>query len=826
MTFLLTLLIGVGVLGWLVSLGLPVMAYTAIFGASVVICHGLGVISTVGWILYPLAIAWLVGVQIPLGRQKWLTPTLFSFFKQRLPKISATEQAALDAGDTWWEAKLLQGAPDWKQYTQSSFKGLSPRETDFIHQQVETLCEMLDDWATVHHQMDLSEEVWAYLKKERFFGMGISTQYSGLGFSALAHSCIIAKIATRSMSAAITTMVPNSLGPAELLIKYGTQTQKEHYLPKLATGQEIPCFALTSSVAGSDAGAIQDQGIVCQGHFGGQQVVGIRLNWDKRYITLAPVATVLGLAFKLYDPEHLLGQKDALGITLALIPTDHPGVDTGQRHFPLNMAFLNGPTRGKDVFIPLEWIIGGPKRIGQGWRMLMDCLSEGRGISLPALSAGASMVAYRMTGAYALLRKQFKTSIGHFEGVQEKLARIGGYSYAIEAMRVMAAGAIGQHLKPSVVTAISKYHMTEMARTVVNDAMDIHAGKGIMLGPNNYLGRLYQSIPICITVEGANILTRSLMIYGQGAIRCHPFLMREIEAFKLGAQDLKKGIKAFDRVLVAHVGYFLKNAVKSVCLSLSQGRWARPVLNEPLDSYIKPLNWFSTLLATVTDVSLLMLGGHLKRKEQLSGRLGDVLSHLYMGMSVVKYYCDQGKPQEDWPFVQWVLQSCLNRIQQAFKGIFQNFPVPGVGHAMSVAFLTFKWSCDPPSDELSQQVAQGVMQNGDLRKRLTQFCFVSQQKTQGTRGVEHAFEQMAVILPLETRIQQAIRNGTLNPTPCVQTLVAAAQEAQVISAQEANTLIDFYLAQDEAIQVDEFLNDELKGNCAPCKDPIEAAQIG
>ena len=503
-------------------------------------------------------------------RKDKITRPIFKMFKSVLPPMSQTEKEALEAGDVWWDAELFKGNPNWNELLNYKKPELTAEEQSFVDNQVETVCNMVSDWDINFKDKDLPKEAWDYLKNEGFWGLIIPKAYGGKEFSAFAHSTIVCKLSTRSSVLGITTMVPNSLGPAELLLHYGTEEQKNYYLPRLAKGTDIPCFALTGPKAGSDAGAIPDNGIVCKGEFEGKEVIGIRVTWDKRYITLAPVATVLGLAFKMYDPDGLIGDKEDIGITVALIPTSHKGVEIGDRHHPMGQAFMNGPTRGKDVFIPMDWIVGGQDYAGKGWRMLVECLSAGRGISLPSSSAATAKIAYRATGAYSVLREQFKTQIGKFEGVEEALARIAGETYQMEAARIMTAGAVDLGVKPSVVTAIAKYHMTESARSILNDAMDIHGGRGVIMGERNYISTGYMSMPISITVEGANILTRNLMIFGQGAVRCHPFVFREMQA--ANNESEQQGVDEFDSLFFRHIGYGLSNFIRTLTLGLTAGK--------------------------------------------------------------------------------------------------------------------------------------------------------------------------------------------------------------------------------------------------------------
>ncbi len=568
--------------------------------------------------------------------------------------MSDTERDAIEAGSVWWESELFRGAPDWGQLLHYKTPVLSDEEQVFLDGPVDQLCAMIDDWDITHNLMDLPEDMWAFLKKHRFFGMIIPKKYGGLEFSAYGHSSVVMKISSRSISAGVTVMVPNSLGPAELLLHYGTEAQKDYYLPRLADGREIPCFALTGPDAGSDAGSIPDTGVVCKGDFEGKKVIGLKLNWEKRYITLGPVATVLGLAFKVYDPDGLLGGEVDRGITCALIPADTPGVEIGNRHFPMNAAFQNGPNSGKDVFIPMDYLIGGEKNIGKGWRMLVKSLSAGRGISLPAMGASAGKSAARVTGAYARIRKQFNTSIGKFEGVEESLARIGGLAYMMEAGRLLTVSALDSGEKPSVITAILKYHNTEKMRQVINDSMDIHGGRGICMGPSNYIARAYQAVPVGITVEGANILTRSMIIFGQGAIRCHPYLVKEMDAAT--QIDETAGRLAFDSALVGHIGYFATNICRAFVYGISGSHLAESPLPGRMSTYYKRLGQMSAAFAATSDLALMILGGAFKRKEKLSGRFADALSYMFYASAVLKKFEDDGRPRLDIPLVEWSAQ--------------------------------------------------------------------------------------------------------------------------------------------------------------------------
>ena len=737
-------------------------------------------------------------------RRERLSRPVFEFFKRVLPPMSDTEQEALEAGDTWWDADLFKGAPDWKKWLQLPFPQLSEEEEAFLENQTETLCEMISDWDIVHVDKDLPPQAWDYLKKEKFFGMIIPKEYGGLGFSALAHSTIVTKIATRSASAAVTAMVPNSLGPAELLMKYGTDEQRQHYLPRLACGEDIPCFALTGPEAGSDAGAMTDTGVVCKGEYQGKECLGISRNWNKRYITLAPVATVLGLAFKLQDPDQLLGEETDRGITVALIPTDHPGVQIGHRHFPMGMTFMNGPTRGENVFIPLEWIIGGVERAGQGWRMLVECLSEGRAISLPALGTATGKLSYRLTGAYARLRVQFNLAIGNFEGVEEAMARIAGHAYQLEAARIITAGAVDNHIKPAVISAIAKFHMTEKSRMVIQDAMDIHAGRGLIMGPSNYLAHAYMSMPIGITVEGANILTRNLMIFGQGAIRCHPFIAREMTAAK--HPDAEAGLRDFDSLIFRHIGYGISNFVRTLTLGLSGGLVAARPVRDRTAGYYQQLTRMSSALAMVSDISMLLFGGELKRKERLSARLGDVLSQLYLASTVLRYYEHHHRAPDDLPYVQWNLELALYECQRAFNDFFANLPNRPV--AVVLKRIVFPWgdAYRKPSDRLDHEIVQAMWTDTELRDRITRHAFIGKQAEDPAFIVEDAFQKVLQTKPVRDRIRQAIRSGTLPRDANLHTLVTEATAQEICTTEEADAYIAAEEARNRAIQVDEHLS--------------------
>ena len=764
--------------------------------------------QTVIQIVYFLLVSGIVLFGVPAIRRKLVSGTVLKLFRRILPAISATEQEAIDAGTVWWDGELFSGHPDWEKLLAYPKCGLSEAEQAFLGNEVEELCAMLNDWDITHNRCDLPESVWQFIRERGFFGMIIPKQYGGLEFSAQAHSAVIAKIASRSGTAAVTVMVPNSLGPAELLLHYGTDEQKDKYLHRLARGQEVPCFALTGPYAGSDAGAIPDYGILCKGEFSGEKdVLGIRLNWEKRYITLAPKATLLGLAFKLYDPDGLLGFDVNRGITLALIPTDLEGVSIGRRHLPMNSAFLNGPTEGKNVFIPLDFIIGGVERIGHGWRMLMECLAKGRSISLPASSVGGMKMAARTSGAYCRVRRQFNLPIGRFEGVEEALARIGVHTYMTDAARGLTALALDMGEKPSVISAIMKYHSTERGRIVINDAMDLHGGKGISLGPDNYLGNSYQQTPIGITVEGANILTRTLMIFGQGAIRSHPYVLKEVAATR--EQDQEKAEHLFDDALFGHIGFALSNMARSLVFGLTGGRGIPVPKGVVCRRYYQQMTRFSSAFALSADLAMAVLGGSLKRREMISARLGDVLGLLYLCSATMKRFADDGRPSSDLPLVHWAMQDALYRMQQALSGVIQNFPNVLVRCMLKLLVFPLGRRFAPPSDRLGHEVAALLMQPGEVRDRLTSGMYIPDDEQQAVGALEAALSSTLECEPLLAQLHAARRTGRLTAMEELQR-IAEAGKIGIISAEQALMLERDYALCRKVIMVDDFAPDELQ----------------
>lgn len=776
-------------------LGVPIWTWILLIGLLLFLLHA----PLFGWIIFG-AVAFIFNLP-PIRRfvlSRWIMKAIQSF--KLLPTISATEQAAIDAGTVWIEREFFSGRPNFQRLIQQIYPQPNSEVQAFLDGPVEQVCRMASDWEITRRQ-DLPPEVWAYLKQERFFGMMIPQEYGGLGFSYTAYSAVMTKLASRSFTHTATVGVTNSLGPAKLLLYYGTPAQKAYYLPRLARGEEIPCFALTEPHAGSDAASLTSEGVVFKGEDG---KLYLRLNWQKRYITLGAIATLLGLAFRLKDPDNLLGKGEQVGITCALIPTDTAGVVLGRRHDPMGVPFYNSPTEGHDVVVSAEQIIGGVKQAGQGWKMLMQALAAGRGIGFPATCTGIAKLVARVTGAYARVRRQFGLPIGRFEGIEAPLARIGGLTYLIDAMRLYTCGAVEQGEQPSVVSAISKYTSTELARQIINDGMDIMGGAGICRGPRNLLANIYIATPIPITVEGANILTRTLMIFGQGTIRCHPYLYSEIQALRNADLD------TFDRAFWSHLGLIIQNSFRSVLLSLSRGYLARVPVRDATAAYYRKLAWASATFAWLTDISLISLGGSLKRREQLSGRFADVLSWMYLTTAVLRRYEAEGRQSEDLPFVHWAAQYALAQIQQAFLGIFSNMPVPVLGTILRHPVALW-WRINPigtpPSDLLSHQIAQSMQTLSSQRDRLTAGIHLPTDPTEALGRLEQAFTLLTQAEPILKTIKQASQNGQL-PSEKPEQLVAAAYEAGIIQADQVDLLRQAEIARNDAVQVDSFTLEE------------------
>jgi acyl-CoA dehydrogenase len=775
---------------------------------------GLAWIAALGWLAaWPVALTTGVVAAVavigavfllPGVRRGLVTAQIFKPFRKALPSMSQTEKDALEAGTVWWEGELFAGKPDWNRLLAFPKPTLTPEEQRFLDVETDELCRLTKDWECTQQQ-DMPAEVWRYIKEKGFLGMIIPKEFGGKGFSAYAHSQVVTKLSTRSSAPAVTVMVPNSLGPAELLLHYGTPEQKRHYLPRLASGQDIPAFALTSPWAGSDAASIPDSGVICRDIYQGREVLGMRVSFDKRYITLAPVCTVFGLAFRLYDPMHLLGDVEDLGITCALVPHDHPGVDIGRRHFPLNAVWMNGPIRGKDVFMPLEFIIGGPKMAGQGWRMLMECLAAGRSISLPGSNTGMLKMTARAVGAYARVRYQFKTAVGKFEGVEEALTRIGANAYLCDAARVMTAGAIDLGEKPSVVSAIVKYHVTERARQSVNDGMDVIGGKGICLGPQNFLGRAYQQVPVGITVEGANILTRSLILFGQGAIRCHPYVLKEMDAARSG------DLKAFDDAFWGHIGYTFNNAARALVMGMTGSHFVAVPANiaPEVRRYYQQLTRFSAAFAFIADISMGTLGGALKRKEKLSARLGDILSLMYLASATLKRFEDEGRQRDDLPLLHWAIWDCMFKIQNAFEGVIANFPNALFAMLLRrVVVFPLGRPYVVPSDKLGHEVATLLINPSETRDRLTSDVHLPTDLEEPVGALEAALLATLAAEPIEAKVRQAIKRGEFKPgllvNGGVDALYDAAFTAGIISGEEHRLIHRRGELRDKVIRVDDF----------------------
>ncbi|RDI46044.1 acyl-CoA dehydrogenase [Aquicella lusitana] len=767
--------------------------------------NGLTAGVTLGWIAF---LAVFLPLNISMWRRRFISQPLFNFYRKVMPKMSRTEREAITAGTVTWEADLFRGNPDWQKLLSFPRPKLTEEEQAFIDGPVETLCRMINDWDITHNRADLPPAMWEFLKKEGFFGLIIPKQYGGKQFSAFAHSQILVKISGRSITVSSTVAVPNSLGPAELLLHYGTEEQKEYYLPRLARGEEMPCFALTSPEAGSDAGAMSDHGIVCYEEQQGKRVLGIRLNWDKRYITLAPVATVIGLAFKLYDPDHLLGDKEDIGITCALIPRNTPGVTIGRRHFPLNTPFQNGPIQGKNVFIPMDWIIGGAAQAGKGWRMLMECLAAGRAITLPASTVGGAKVLSYATGAYSRIRKQFNIPIGRFEGIEEPLARIGAYTYLMDAARTLAAGAVDMGEKPSVASAIVKYHVTELGRTIACDGMDIHGGKGICLGPKNYIGRGYESSPIAITVEGANILTRNMIIFGQGAIRCHPYVLAELEAAQL--TDNKAALAAFDKAVIRHMAFGISNVIRSLVLGLT-GSYIVHAPKGKLKRYFQQATRFASAFALITDVSMLSLGSNLKRKESISARLGDILSYLYLLSSTLKQYHDQGENNDDLPVVHFISQYCLFNIQERFDEIIKNFPNRWMAALLRLFIFPLGKHFSKPKDRLNHKIAGLLMAPTETRQRIAAGAFLSPVKENVLADIQDALIKTIAAEPIEKLIKTAKQDEAVHGYTLFEQ-AQSALERKIITVEQFDIFMQAEEARKKVIAVDDFLTEDLARN--------------
>jgi acyl-CoA dehydrogenase len=752
------------------------------------------------WALVPLVTVLLV-LNIGVLRRAVLTKPVFGLLKKTMPSMSVTEREALEAGTTWWEKELFSGKPDWSEFAQIGLPQLTAEEQSFLDNEVSELCGMLNEWDITNNRKDLPPEAWQYLKDKGFFGLIIPKSFGGREFSHYAQSRIMSKIASRSGTAAVTAMVPNSLGPGELLMNYGTEEQKNRWLPGLAKGNEIPCFGLTGPEAGSDAGSIPDTGIVCKGMHDGEEVLGLRLTFSKRWITLAPVATVVGLAFKLHDPEGLLGDasKKEYGITCALIPANHPGMEIGKRHNP-GSPFMNGPIFGTDVFIPMDWVIGGAAMAGKGWRMLIECLGAGRGVSLPALSTASGEVNYRLVGAYARIRRQFNTEIGKFEGVQEATADIASTAYALEAFRQLVTKGL-ETGSPSVMTAMAKYHATEMMRKSVEHSMDIVGGRAIQQGPRNFLVYSYHSVPVAITVEGANILTRSLMIFGQGAMRCHPYLFNEMQAMQ--DEDQARGIKTFDALFTAHLGHVFSNLVRTKLLGLTRGHFSNVPANADDFSarWYQRINLLSASFASMSDIALAVLGGNLKRRELLSARLGDIHSQLFIACSILKYHSAHPRTRAEDVHAEYALKLTLHKAQQALNEFADNFPVGWVAKLVRFLTLPFGALVSKPSDDLTRELGDLMLEDNPVRQHLAQYVYVSHEPDDAAGRVESTYQMLLALGPLWTTWLK--NQNKLNGANMSEKLQDAVNK-NIIQPQDVTRLLEYDARRFDCILTDAF----------------------
>jgi acyl-CoA dehydrogenase len=801
-----------------VSLLTATLAY-----AGAMLIYAFTTAAPISTLLLVAVFAVLVLLNIDAFRIRFISRPFLRTYRRMLPSMSQTEKDALEAGTVWWDGELFTGGPDWDKLLSATPPRLSPEEQAFIDGPCEELCRMIDDWDITHRRADLPPHLWDYIKSKGFFAMIIPKKYGGLEFSAYAHSCVLVKLSSRSGVVASTVAVPNSLGPGELLLHYGTEEQRSYYLPRLARGEEVPCFGLTGPRAGSDAASIPDTGIVCKGLYEGREIVGIKLNFSKRYITLAPVATVIGLAFKMFDPDRLLGDRTDFGITCALIPRHTPGITIGRRHFPLNAPFQNGPIQGKDVFVPLDFLIGGVKMAGQGWRMLVEQLSVGRCISLPSSATGASKAAVFATGAYARVRRQFNVPVGQFEGVAEAIARMTGTTYIMDAARSVTAGAIDGGEKPSVPSAMLKYHLTEYGRVVANDAMDVHGGKGIMLGPRNYLARGYDLVPVAITVEGANMLTRSLIIFGQGAIRCHPFVLREMNAAR--EKDKRKALREFDTALFGHIGFTISNAVRSLVMALTLARFSHVPTTGTTERFYQHINRFSASFAFATDVAMLTLGGYLKKKESLSARLGDVLSCMYLSSMVLKHYENQGRPEEDLPLVEWACRTLLYKAQEQLHSFLRNFPNRFLAAFMRFFIFPRGQTYHAPQDRLGHEIVEHMLHTSMPRDRLTHGVYRTIEPGNPLGMLQEALVLADAAEPLEKRVRvEGVKTGRVTaldfPGQVQQALAAG-----ILTETEAAMLRDYDRRVMEIIHVDDFTTDEMAAGGEQAVDDVRPARV-
>ncbi len=786
----------------------PILAWSALFlvaSIALLISSGFGFT----FFLFAALTSLTALFSIDNIRSKYLARPAFNAIAKIIPPVSETEKEALDSGTVGWDAELFSGAPDYDKLRAISPIRLSDDEQAFLEGETETLCKIIDDWQVRANDREVPDEIWQYVKDNGFLGMLISKKHGGLGFSAQAQSLILGKIASRSPDVSVIVMVPNSLGPGELIEKYGTEQQVEHYLPRLAKGLEVPCFGLTGPTSGSDAATMRDIGVITKGEFEGKETIGIKLNWEKRYITLGPKATLLGLAFRLFDPDHLLGEKEDIGITLALIPADHKGVNIGDRHLPNGCAFPNGPNSGKDVFIPLEWIIGGEERLGQGWKMLMSCLAAGRAISLPSSSTAAAKSMLRFTTAYGRIRNQFGMPINNMEGVEERLSRMVETSYVLEAARALTASMVSGGEKPAVISALLKYQSTEWARVAVNDAMDIHGGRGICDGPSNYLQSAYQSIPVGITVEGANILTRTLITFAQGSLRSHPYLYKEVEAVQ--NEDKEEGFEQFEPLLYGHLKYSLANVFGALFHNITFGAAAHaPHRSGNITKWYRGLSRASRNFALLSDLTVAILGGSLKMRQKISGRMADALSELYFLSAILKRYEDDGQITDDLVFVDYTAQNALHRFYTSLDGVLENYPSPIVGWLLKRIIFPFGQHHKKAKDRLGKAIVKKVLNETESRERLTSHIFVSHDEDDATGILEVTLKEVIELAPVSKKLELAIKQGLVKRYHGIDWHQQAVK-AKILSDNEAERLKRLEELTAKVIAVDQFKPEQVRG---------------
>jgi acyl-CoA dehydrogenase len=774
-----------------------------VFTLCLQITFGFPLWTFAGWLIAGL----LFAGSVPELKRKYVTLPVYRALKGAMPTISKTEREALEAGTIGWDAELFSGTPDFNKLRSVAPITLTEEERGFLDGPTHELCKRLDDWRIRHELHDIPEDIWQFVRDKGFLGMLISKEHGGLGFSAQAQSLVLGKISSKSADGVTIVMVPNSLGPGELIEKYGTDAQKAHYLPRLAKGKEIPCFALTGPFSGSDAAAMRDVGIVTKGKHDGKKTLGIRLTWDKRYITLAPNATLLGLAFRLFDPDNRLGRGEDVGITLALIPTSHEGVEIGRRHLPAGAAFPNGPTKGTDVFVPMDWVIGGPERAGQGWRMLMSCLAAGRSISLPATSAAAAKAMARRCTAYARIRKQFGLPIGFMEGVEEPLARLVENAYGIEAARAVTASMVSAGEKPAVISALLKYLSTDRMRQCINDALDIHGGRGICDGPSNYIQGAYQMVPVGITVEGANILTRTLITFAQGALRSHPYLFAEIEA--LQDEDSERGIEDFEKTFDAHRAFLLSNAAGSLFHNVSFGAFAgAPPNGGDVSYWWRQLARAARSFALVADVTVALLSGGLKVKQKITGRMADALAELYLLSTILKRYEDDGRQAADRKVVDYCAQNCLHRFDTALRGVIDNFPARWAAWLMKPLVLPFG-ARRPASDKHGKDIVRLALKPGAFRDRLTRDIYASDDPSEGIGLLEATLAKAIACEEAEKKLERAIRKGEVKRVYDTD-WIKDAETKGILSSEEGRDLAELRDMTARVIAVDDFAAADLK----------------